>query len=545
MTVQRVRRAVLALAAAVAGVLLTFASAAPATGHAVLLGTDPADGDVLPAPPGLVTLTFDEAVRADEGGVRLLDATGQVLPAPVSSVDGTVELTVPHDLADGSYVVDWSVVSADGHPVGGAFTFAVGEPSAEAPVAAATSGPSLVEVLHQGGRSLTYVGILGAAGLVLFRVLLLDPAAAPARGPALRLAALLAGVALLGLLLHFAAGGAWRAGAGAAGLVDLDLLWHSLVSTPVGLATAVAVVGLLLALGPGDSPAGRAVACGGAVLALLSLPLTGHSRSFAPAWLVLGSDALHVVAGALWFGGVLGLALTLRRAVPAGAVARTVVRFSTTAAWFVLALAVTGTLLAWRILPGVSALTSTGYGRTLIAKIGVVAVVVGIAGWNRFRLVPRAGEEEAVARTRLRRTVGAEAGLILVALVCTGVLVDQSPTAADEPRAAARPVVEQVVLGEATADVRVSPGSAGRSTVEVGLRDAAGEPLEPEGAPQVRLSLPSAGVGPLTPAVTQTGPGRWEAEVDLPFAGEWELELGVRTTTFENPVARVPVPVGP
>ncbi|WP_152187954.1 copper resistance CopC/CopD family protein [Georgenia satyanarayanai] len=544
MTVQPLRRTVLGLVATVAGVLLTLASAAPATGHAMLLGTDPSDGDVLEAPPALVTLTFNEPVRADDDGVRLLDAAGDPLPAPVRPVDDTVEVTVPAGLPDGTYIVDWSVVSADGHPVGGAFTFSVGQPSAEVAEVPPAAGPSLVDLLHQGAQVFVYLGILGASGLVLFRTVLLDPAARVVHAPVLRLTTVSAAAALGGLLVYLAADGAWRTGTGISGLVAPGTLWDTLTATPVGLATVVALVGLVLTLGVATTPAGRALTCAGAGLALLSLPLAGHSRSYGPTWLVLGSDAVHVLAGAVWFGGVLGLVITLRSSAPADAAARTVGRFSTVALWVVLALAATGTVLAWRILPDLGALTGTGYGLTLVAKVAVVGLVVVVAAWNRYRLVPHVGDDDG-ARARLRRTVGTEAWLILLAVALTGVLVSQSPTAGHTPPAAAQPVSEHVALGDGMADVRVTPARVGANTVDLALHDADGEPLEPQADPQVRLSLPDRDLGPLTPAVTATGTGRYEVAVDLPLPGTWELELGVRTSTFDNPVVVVPVEVVP
>ncbi|PYG00559.1 copper transport protein [Georgenia satyanarayanai] len=544
MTVQLLRRTVLGLVATVAGVLLTLASAAPATGHAMLLGTDPADGDVLTAPPDVVTLTFNEPVQADDGSVRLLDAAGEPIAAEARPVDDTVEITVPADLPEGSYVVDWSVVSADGHPVGGAFTFAVGRPSTAVAEVAAPTGDPLVDLLHQGAQVFVYLGILGTSGLVLFRTVLLDRGAGIVHAPVLRLATVFAAAALGGLLVYLAADGAWRTGSGLPGLVDPGTLWDTLTGTPVGTATVVALVGLVLALGAGATPAGRAVTCAGALLALLSLPLAGHSRSFGPAWLVLGSDAVHVSAGAVWFGGVLGLVITLRSSAPASAAARTVGRFSTAALWVVLALAATGTVLAWRILPDLAALTSTGYGLTLLAKVAVVGVVVLVAAWNRYRLVPHVGDDDG-ARARLRRTVGTEAWLILLAVTLTGVLVSQSPTDGHTAPAAARPVAEHVALGDGMADVRVAPARVGANVVEIELNDADGEPLEPAADPQVRLSLPEQDLGPLTPALTRTGTGRYELPVDLPLPGGWELELSVRTSTFDNPVVVVPVEVVP
>lgn len=282
------------------------------------------------------------------------------------------------------------------------------------------AGASLVRALHQGGQVLLYVGILGTTGLVLFRHLVLDPAAATLR--LLRPTAQLTAVGLVGLLLFLVADGAWLVGSGAAGLVDPDLLWHSLTSR-TGAATVLGAGGLALAL----VARGRAAATVGAALALASLPLTGHTRSFGPAWLVVGSDVLHVLAGSLWFGGLLGLFLTLRSpAVDTPAAARTVARFSTAAAWLVLTLAVSGTLLAWRILPGPAALGTTGYGLTLLAKVATVGCVLAVAAWNRFRLVPRVAGSGS--RSLLRRTVGVEAAVLLLALSLTGVLVSQSPS---------------------------------------------------------------------------------------------------------------------
>jgi len=542
MTVRPRRRTVPVVLAWLAGAALTLLSAAPATAHATLLGTDPADGASLEAPPAQVTLTFNEPVRVADDGVRLLDASGDALPATAASVDRTVELGVPPDLPDGAYVVDWRVISADGHPVSGALTFTVGTPADAAAEAPAPDGSAvLVDVLRQTAQVLVYVGILGAAGLVLFRAVLLDRQV-PLR--LLRPAAQLAAVAALGLLLHLALDGAWRAGAGLTGALDPALLW-STVTSAAGVAAGVAAAGLALALGSDR----RLPASAGAVLALLSLPLTGHSRSFGPGWLVMGSDVLHVLAGSVWFGGLLGLVLTLRSPAPAGAVARTVARFSGVAAWVVLALAVSGTLLAWRIMPGLGALTGTGYGLTLLVKVGAVACIVAIAAWNRFRLVPRVERDDAVAaRSRLRRTVAAEAWLLVVVLGLTGVLVSRNPMESSEqvpPPAATGPVSVHEPLGEGTVDVHVAPATTGPNTIELRLQDADGAALEPAEPPRVRLRLPEMDLGPLTPEATPSGPGSYVVDVDLPLPGAWELELGARVSTYESPVVVLPLEVAP
>lgn len=277
----------------------------------------------------------------------------------------------------------------------------------------------------------------------------------------------------------------------------------------------------------------------------------GHTRTFGPAWLVLGADVLHVAAGSVWFGGILGLCLLLARSSGASAQrsARTVLRFSTVGAWLVLALALSGVLLGWRILGSLDALVTTGYGRTLLVKIALALSLVAIAAWNRYGLVPHVAEGPE-GRLRLRRTVVAEASVLTVLLVVTGVLVSQSPveaqTRAPVEAQSAVPAQEfDEPLGSGSLRARVTPGALGINSLELTVLDADGAPLDPVALPEVGLTQPELGIGPFTPTVTRTGPGTYLASIDLPMAGAWDVTVGVRTSKYENPVVTLPVEVSP
>ena len=203
------------------------------------------------------------------------------------------------------------------------------------------------------------------------------------------------------------------------------------------LAAALAVTGVLVAVvaaaratGAGGTPRARRAALGGAVLAGASLLVTGHTRSAEPAWLVLTADAVHVAAGLTWVGGVLGLAVVLAGGSDASArqATATASRFSAAAGWTVLALAVTGTVLGWRLVGGLPALVSTGYGQLLLIKVAVVLGVVAVAAWNRFVHLPRLlARPDAAARAGLQSALQTEAALLLLVLVVTGVLTSLSP----------------------------------------------------------------------------------------------------------------------
>jgi len=222
-------------------------------------------------------------------------------------------------------------------------------------------------------------------------------------------------------------------GAGAASAVDLPLLRGEvvvLVLQVVGLAA-----GLLL------MRRHRWLSTAGAVVAVTSPAWVGHSRSAAPSLLVVPADVLHLLAGAVWFGGLLGLGLTLgalRERPPEAAAVLS--RFSTIAASVLFLLTATGAIAAWRVVGSWSGLVHTGYGRLLLVKVAVAAVAAAIAGFNRWRLLPRvvdgvghAGgpdgdpQERGSAVLRVRTAVWAEAALLVVVLAVTGFLVNLSP----------------------------------------------------------------------------------------------------------------------
>jgi copper transport protein len=142
-----VRRAggllVLLLAAWFVGGIVT---AGPAAAHATLVSTDPADGARLDRAPDCITLRFSEPVSLGAGYARLLQSDGTVYESTASVDDGTLTLVPRAELPDDTgYLVTYRVVSADSHPVAGAFSFTVG--NAELVAADAASGEGRTDPL--------------------------------------------------------------------------------------------------------------------------------------------------------------------------------------------------------------------------------------------------------------------------------------------------------------------------------------------------------------------------------------------------------------
>ncbi|WP_037674775.1 copper resistance CopC/CopD family protein [Streptomyces griseus] len=402
----RVRMLVL-LFLAVTGALL--AGAGPASAHAALTGSDPAQGVVVDKAPTQVSLTFSEKVATNDASLRVLDPKGKrVDTGKPSNVSGTTYAVQLHSgLPDGTYTVTYQVVSEDSHPVSGAYTFSVGAPSqTTVSVSPREAGGGVVGWLYGFGRYLSYAGfivLVGGAAFVL---------GCWQRGSGVRaLQRLVVGgwvtltaATLMLLLLRGSYTGSGKVG----DIVDLDLLGQvlqtktgaALVSRLLLLAAAALFIAVLFgAYDKREDEEKRdltfGLAIGGTVVAAglaASWAMAEHASVGLQAGIAMPVDVVHLLAVAAWLGGLAALLVALYRApadtpLPAGAVRR----FSRVAFGSVLALVATGTYQSWRQVGSWSALTGTRYGQLLCVKIGLVVLLVGIA-WISRRWTGRLSE---------------------------------------------------------------------------------------------------------------------------------------------------------
>lgn len=521
---------VLVGAASVAGLVLV---AGPASAHTELVSSEPAEGSVLDESPGVARLTFNEPVRTAGDAAQLYDASGAQLEATARAIDTVVEVELPDVLADGSYVVSWRVISADGHPVAGALTFSVGAPSdgVVQPVADANSSAEPILSAVQGA---TYLALFVASGLAIFWFLMLGAAGPELHQRLLPVAGPAAVVAVLGALLELPLNALYQQGQGLTDLFDIGS-WSAALGRDETVAAALVVVGALL----GAEYLRRCSAVGslaGFFLAVVGLALVGHTRSYGPTPVLVASDLVHLVAGAAWVGGLLGLVLVLRRLTPRHGAA-VLARFSSVAAGLVALVTASGSLMAWRILRSWDALVDTPFGRLLIVKVAIVLVVIAVAALNRFWLLPRFvrgnGDPEL-----LRRTVRLEAAGLVAVLVLTGFLVERSPVG-DGP--------EVVRIASTVADgvqvrVELDPGTVGSNDLVLQLETDAGKPFTPKAPPVVTVFQPGLSLGALELSAMHAG--MYEGSLVLPRPGDWTVRVSLRLSRFENPVVDLTISVG-
>jgi copper transport protein len=523
------------LAASLATVILAAVVVVPARtarAHAELLSSDPPAGAQLEVAPAAVTLQFNESVTFVAGSIRLIDASGTTLDGvgvPIHPGGGaTASATLPA-LVEGGYVVAWNVVSADGHPASGAFTFVVGTGSAPdaSVVAGATAGGGngSAGVLLKVLRALGYVGLMVALGLWAF-VLLVDRLATADR----ILQGLVAGGGALVVVSSLARIPAQSAYTG--------LGWHTVVDQDIGTAwIALAAVGAVLALAPLDwarvAPSAQGVVLAAlAVGAGVAVAYGGHGAVGRAHLLGLAATVVHVVAASVWVGGLVGLA----RRWSAGPVERRWVvaaRFSTIAMFAAVVVVASGVAQSLRQLDRWSEVTGTDFGTTLIVKVGLVVVLLILAATSRRSVSSQHG--------RLGRIVVAEVAVTVLILGVTGFLAGASPVEADrvtdgpdtvEPPPGGGTV--EVEQGDRVATVAVSPGTVGSNEIDVSVFNRVDRGELPDEL-AVEIAPADGSVGALEVAVQPISQSRVVAPAaQFTFPGTWNVIVRARYGEFES-----------
>ncbi|MFF3917822.1 copper resistance CopC/CopD family protein [Streptomyces sp. NPDC001852] len=498
-------RTLVLLLLAVTGAL--FAGAGPASAHAALTGSDPAQGVVVKQAPSQVALTFSEKVAMNDDSLRVLDPRGKAVqtggPANLSGTTYAVKLR--SGLGNGTYTVTYQVVSADSHPVSGAYTFSIGAPSqtvvsGTGPVA----GGGVVGALYAVGRYASYAGFIVLAGGAAFVL------ACWRRGAGVRaLQRLVVGgwlmltAATLWLLLLR---GSYTTSGKFADVFDLGLLGQvlqtktgaALVSRLLLLAAAALFIAVLFGAytkreeGQEKRDLTFGLAIGGVVVAAglaSSWAMAEHASVGLQPGIAMPVDVVHLLAVAAWLGGLTALLVALYRAPAETPVeAAAVRRFSRLAFGSVVALVATGVYQSWRQLGAWSAFTDTRYGQLLLVKIGLVALLIGIASVSR-RWTRRLGDDTDQAAK------GADAGESEKERVTAAKAAGKNAGSGDSQRAAQ--LARQRAAMDAARQKRLRDGDANR----FGLR---------------RTVLAEACVAVVLLAVTtwltQTEPGRTELD---------------------------------
>ena len=515
-----VKKIVATIAAVIA--LAGVAMPGTASAHALLVTSNPAPSSVIASSPPQFTLTFNEEIESTLSNIRLFDANQREIKigkAERSVGDNTTAVASVPSLDTGVYIVVWRVVSADGHPVSGAFPFEIGTVSSGKAPQLLTDVLSGIDEQSPLGYPLAIARLLSFLGaLVLIGMVTITWGSTLVRNArsvrVMRFSALALGVGSLGVLLlqgPYVSGNSY-------GQIFSASLIDDVLQTRLGVASliriAVAFEWLLITFFVAREGATlwKNTAIFTAFVTIATFSVSGHPSAAGNALVYMSVDAVHLAALSFWVGGITSLALLAR----VEDVTDELRRFSRIATYAMPIAVLSGVVQAAHLVPSINALTSSDYGRLLVAKVIVVLIAIALGTAARKKLHV---DNVVSVRSHLRR----EAVLVLVVIALTSLLVGKSPTAtASTPTSFAITMVQQSVV----ADFSITPTKVGQAEVHAIFTPPGGS-LSPVKSVKIVVALASRNIPNIPVDLIEIGPNHWTGIVRFTFPGEWTLQARV------------------
>ena len=530
------KRSLLAITVALAA--LTAAPAAFA--HAILQESTPSNNSVVRTSPKTVSLRFNEAVETAFGSIRVYDCSGGRVDSGkiLRPSKDSVAVTIDRRLAKGTYTVTWRVISADSHPVAGAFVFNVRKANASScKQVFGAKTPGTIDALFKFARALDFALILLVVGGAIALAVVLRSAAAELRTRMFRiLAGLSFGLVVAGALC-IVLQGAVAGGFGLSEAFRWDTI-HSVLQTRFGHAF-LWQIGVAMVVGALAMMASRSRRLEFLpLLALLLIPTisaAGHARTSGA--LAIFLDVFHVAAASTWVGGlaftILGLLLAGDDRWPLAS--RAVPRFSLIAVVSVATLIVAGSLRGYQEVRAFHGLWDTTYGQLLLVKIALVLPLLGLGAYNNRYAVPRLKKQIAsvVEQRRFLRAAGTELAIMAVIVGVTAVLVTEPPAKASI--SAAKYATDTIPIGPLELNYLIDPAKTGPNVIHLYFyRPKSGFPASVDDA-KMSATLPSKNLGPLRIPLTRIVPSHYTTSAGVfPEAGDWQVTFEIRRGQFQS-----------
>ena len=519
------------------------AALAPRTvdAHAFLVRSDPPPGARLDTSPAALDLQFSEAVASRQVTVKTVPGT--VMPlGPLERSQGDLVIAVPlPPLAHDIYLVSWQAVSADdGHVTIGEFAFAVGSAN-QLPqtLPVSTAGSAIAGSMAVASWLLLVPLFLAAGGVASEQFLwgsLRDqfPAGIPRLPVGWFLVLALNGGALQLLLLRSSI-----AGTGA------HASWSAALTTRAGLTLTGQVALIAYGLWLLANPRLRSWSVLPVLGAVGLTSLRGHA-SAASAWWAMPANAVHLIAVALWVGGLGHLVLVtwrLRRQDQTALLSTGARRYATLALGLVVVVLASGVAEAAAQFQQPMEVANTTYGRVLLLKVALVAATLGIAFLARQRGLPSLTGGRRALLGQLTRIEGLFLSAVLAAAAVLANAPPPQPSIALATVLGPPPLREPVVRQATVSGLVTIYLAAGDDQLQVQVLAPSGDPVagasydlsgrRPDGA-EFDVQPRSCGDGCVTSAFP------WQA-------GTTALAVGVTTKTWGSGTAHFTVswPPGP
>ncbi len=574
---------VFALLACLATILVSQSASA----HANLLKASPEPSQILDASPERVIIWFTEPVEPAFSAITVVNPAGATVTASQTQFDPTepTAIWVPLEpLESGTYTVVWrNVSSVDGHKSTGSFLFAVGEPLGASAQTDVAEQPIIQSPADPAVRWMIYIGIAVFAGGLLFELLVATRVARTGDEHQSLSFALIASncftsialIAIIAVILAQIAQLILQTTIAFDATVvairpnqlievvaqsDWGRFWSWRLTAAIlgALATFAAAKSIRQkrkTLGPDEleensltteTPFGiAAVASGGIYLLLISLTSHNAATPTDIRWFAIATDMVHVVAATTWVGGIAYLLVASVHAIRSDDQSSRTALLQFATRFAPLAIFATTILVASGIVSSLMQVTipealNTPYGRVLVAKIILIAILIALAIRNN-RSVARSNRSSIASTRSLRRYMTLELAVAFAVLLATAGLASVEPARLYAERKGVGTAdyvnVNKTIVG-ATIDVKLDPGETGTNNLTVDITDD-GAPFLSATDVRARVKYLDDDFGEYFVPLANESPGNWRLDdITIGVAGAYQLDVTVvRSDSFDSHVS--------
>ncbi|AMM91538.1 copper resistance protein CopC [Peribacillus simplex] len=503
---------------------------AMASGHATVISSNPSPNEVMDTLPEKISIQFSENIQPAFHSLEVFSQDGDKIQIQDSAIseqsEKVLEAKWKGTIDEGIYYIKWRVVSSDGHPIEGTIPFQFGDstvlPNQE--ISKVNAGfPDSITVFLQ---SLQYICFAALTGILFFQLSLMKGSRLFEASSRARLYLWLsyAGLAFsifcsLPLKVTIDAGVGW------ADAFNGTFIKEVLNATSFGTIWIIEILLLLLLFLViyfmlENTLIKSLPFLSFIIIAILMVckALTGHTAAVPNQVLAVLMDFLHLLSMALWLGGLLTLLVILpglanRQADDKKTFYWSIIqRFSRWSFLFVIILIISGIYSSLQHVPTIYSLINTTYGQLLLAKIGLMLVMIVLGAFHYLR-----GKKRV---KKLGYSVGMEFGLGIVVLIVAALLTNVQ-TAMSSPGP-----IEKTLLTDENNEVTlmVTPNKVGDNLIQVDLSNG-GKPIaeieqltitmQPVDTPggEIKLQMKEKSTGTFASKSILTMPGKWNIHI--------------------------------
>ncbi|MBI3639104.1 MAG: copper resistance protein CopC [Thaumarchaeota archaeon] len=556
--------------------------------HAFITKSDPAKGQSLATQPSKVDVYFSNLIDIRYSQLKVLNSSGNEVQQKdlhyINNDQSTLSVSLPPGLKDGIYTITTKVLDqTDGHVTKDLRVFAIGQSVPQSlPVPSTASNYEEISVPEAIARFPALIGqvmVVGVSFATLWlwvpisRISWLGNALAETR---IKIDRSMMKLAMIGSIILVSSGFVMisvQAFSIDAGILDaINTKFGSIWVIRMIVSSALLVLSFTtyhkIKKSNTICPKSHVLGLFGIGLVMLTTTsLISHGAATGKT-LPLIVDFIHNVAASLWIGGIIYIAFVLMPklrqltsdVVSASAISIIIPRFTIIAITILGFIVITGPLLLYTLESNLALTLASTYGKILIVKLSLAAVLIAIGGYHEIATRRRAITAVSILMTEknkvipnidvkpllstFSRNIRIEA-IIGIALIASIAILVDSGLPASEFQSQLQTIQEQNVFALAISDNTVSenglidtkfvengsriiltinPFSTGNNNFKISFLDSNKNPIDMKSV-QLRLTQVDQGIGPNTIDAQQVSTGVFSANTAFGFSGHWSLRI--------------------